>query len=140
MFEKNDKALLLARIIFIVFIGIIAVGSVILGITYAVIYHPAYFLLIFAGWFACFITWVWVRLLLTYLCDIKLIRNKLYGENNANLEVFLKAKNERSNSPEMQRRQSEIQAELEHLQRLLAAGIITAEDYEKRKKELTEGR
>lgn len=40
--------------------------------------------------------WVFGRLYLSYLCDIKLIRNKLYGVGNENLDVFLKTKAERT--------------------------------------------
>ena len=101
MFEKNDKALLTARIIVIVVISIFAVASFVLGIVLA--QDEGYlFLVAVVGWFLCWIMWVVARLYMSYLVDVKLIRNKLYGESNEGLEVFFKAKEELSNSPEMQ--------------------------------------
>ena len=139
MFERNDKALLTTRIIIMVIIGIFAVLSPVMGIVLAVLVHGAMFLLAFVGWFGCWLMWVFARLYLSYLCDVKLIRNKLYGESNDGLEVFLKAKEERSNSPVMQEKRQAINDELEHLEQLLISGVITYEEYEKRKKELTKG-
>lgn len=140
MFERNDKALLTTRKIVMVIIGIFAVAFFVMGIVLAVLVHGALFLTAFLGWFLCWLCWVWARLYMSYLCDIKLIRNKLYGESNEGLEVFLKAREERSNSPEMQAKQAETEAELQHLQQLLSSGVITTEEYEKRKRELTEGK
>ena len=139
MFERNDKALLTTRIIIMVIIEILAVLSLVMGIVLAVLVHGAMFLITFAGWFFCWLLWVFARLYLSYLCDIKLIRNKLYCESNKNLEVFLKAKSERSNSSEMQDKRKAINTELAHLQQLLNAGVITSEEYEKRKNELSKG-
>ena len=99
MFERNDKALLTTRTIVIVIIGIFAVLSLVLGIVLAVEIDGVYFLFAFVGWFFCWLAWVFARLYLSYLCDIKLIRNKLYGESNYGLDVFLKNNGEKSNSP-----------------------------------------
>ena len=140
MFERNDKALLTTRIIVMVTIGIFAVLSLALGIALAVVIEGVYFLIAFAGWFLCWLMWVVARLYMSYLCDVKLIRNKLYGESNTGLEVFLKAKEERSNSIEAKKKQADIEEELKHLQQLLSSGVITTEEYEKRKSELTEGK
>ena len=139
MFERNDKALLTTRIIVMVIIGIFAVLSLVMGIVLAVLVHGAMFLIAFVGWFFCWLLWVFARLYLSYLCDIKLIRNKLYGESNNDLEVFLKAKEERSNSPVMRERKEAVNTELTHLQQLLNSSVITNEEYEKRKNELTKG-
>ncbi len=138
MFERNDKALLTTRIIVMVTIGIFAVAFLALGIALAVLIEGVYFLIAFAGWFLCWVMWVFARLYMSYLCDVKLIRNKLYGESNAGLEVFLKAKEERSDSPEVKARRKATEEELEHLQQLVNSGVITTEEYEKRKRELTE--
>ena len=137
MFKRNDKALRISRIIFIVIIVIIAVLSLVTGIILAVDYEGVYFLFTFVGWFLCWIMWVFTRLYLSYLVDIKLIRNKLYGESNEELEVFLKAKEDRSNSSAMKGKKQSINAELEYLQKLLNSGVITLEEFEKRKEELT---
>lgn len=139
MFERNDRALLTTRIIIMVIIGIFGVLSLVMGIVLAVLIHGALFLTAFVGWFFCWLLWVFARLYLSYLCDIKLIRSKLYGENNNGLEVFLKAKEERSDSPVMQEKKEIVNTELAHLQQLLNSGVITNEEYEKRKSELTKG-
>ncbi|MCH5157313.1 MAG: SHOCT domain-containing protein [Clostridiales bacterium] len=140
MFKRNDKALLTSRIIIMVTIGIIAVLSLVAGILLAVDNESGVYILVtFAGWFLCWIMWVFARLYLSYLVDIKLIRNKLYGENKDVLDVFLKAKEERSNSPVMQENKQMVNAEIEHLQQLLHSGVITLEEYENRKEELTKG-
>lgn len=137
MFERNDRALLITRIIIMVTIAIFAVLSLVMGIVLAVVIDGVYFLFALAGWFACWLLWVGARLYLSYLVDIKLIRNKLYGENNEDLEAFLKNKEERSNSPVMQEKKQAVKSELEHLKQLLNSGVITVEEYEKRKEELT---
>ena len=140
MFERNDRALLTTRIIVMVVIGIFAVLSLAVGIALAVILDGLYFLITPVLWLFCWLGWVVARLYMSYLCDIKLIRNKLYGESNEGLEVFLKAENERSDSPEMQEKREAVEAELQHLQQLLSSGVITTEEYETRKRELTEGK
>lgn len=89
MFERNDKALLTTRKIIMLIIGIFAILSLVMGIVLAVLVHGAMFLLALGGWFVCWLMWVVARLFLSYLVDIKLIRNKLYDEKNTKLEVFL---------------------------------------------------
>lgn len=89
MFERNDKALLTARKIIIFIIVIFAALSLAMGIVLAIQVHGAMFLLALGGWFGCWLMWVVARLFLSYLVDIKLIRNKLYDEKNTKLEVFL---------------------------------------------------
>ena len=133
MFEKNDRALLTARIIIMVAIGILAVGSLAMGIALAVVFEAGVmFLTAFAGWFLCWLTWVFARLYLSYLCDIKLIRNKLYGECNEELEVFLKTIKEQ----EDEEKQAEIEEAKLALEELKENDMITEEEYEEQKKEL----
>ena len=143
MFEKNDKALLIARGIILFVICFLAIAFLVGGIVLAVIINGAFFLVSFAGIiFLCLPIWVFSQLYLSYLCDIKLIRNKLYGVSNTNLEPFLVSSfnddNTRKEIVEMLRKEAETKAELQHLQQLLSSGIITTEEYENRKKELTE--
>lgn len=91
MFDKNDKALLTTRKIAIVVLWICVVGVLVAAIIMAV-EDPIFLLIWPAGWFVCWIMWVAIRLRFSYLCDIKLIRNKLYNVDNDNLKVFLEAK------------------------------------------------
>lgn len=106
MFEKNDRVLLVARIIISFAIFIFAVASLVLGIVLSVVMESgALFLVAFAGWFICLLMSVFSKLLLSYFCDIKLIRNKLYGESNEKLKVFLKSADEDSDNPDSQNKQ-----------------------------------
>ncbi len=106
MFEKNDRILFAAKIIIYIAIFIFAVASLVLGIVLSIVMESsALFLVAFAGWFVCLLMWVFSKLLLSYLCDIKLIRNKLYGESNAKLERFLKDTDKGEASSELPNKQ-----------------------------------
>lgn len=106
MFEKNDRILFAAKIILYFAIFIFAVASLVLGIVLSIVMESSVlFLVAFAGWFVCLLMWVFSKLLLSYLCDIKLIRNKLYGESNAKLERFLKDTDKSEASSELPNKQ-----------------------------------
>lgn len=106
MFEKNDRILFAAKIILYFAIFIFAVASLVLGIVLSIVMESsALFLVAFAGWFVCLLMWVFSKLLLSYLCDIKLIINKLYGESNAKLERFLKDTDKGEASSELPNKQ-----------------------------------
>ena len=85
--------------------------------------------------------WVFARLYLTYLCDIKLIRNKLYGTENDNLKVFLEDTDD-SNGEKDATAQTEsktmedITAQLLELKALLDSGAITQEEFDAEKERL----
>lgn len=130
MFKKNDKALLTIRIITMVVIAIFAVAFFVMGILFAVWIHGAFFLLTFVGWFGCWLMWVFVRLYLSYLVDVKLIRNKLYGESNVDLDVFLKTKEEKKQAVNAT-------TALEHLYQLKISGLISDEEFDKCTDQLT---
>lgn len=131
MFEKNDKQLLTMRIIVNVVICIVAAASILAGIVLSITAENALFLLIAVGGaFLSWLAWVVARLYLTYLCDIKLIRNKLYGIDNDNLKVFL----EWSKTPEQIEEQKRVEAQnaekIAKLETLLDSGVISEEDYQ----------
>ena len=151
MFQKNDSALLTARSIVLVVITLLAVGSFVAGIVLSIVAESALFvLIILGGWFFCWLLWVFARLYLSYLCDIKLIRNKLYGVSNENLAVFLVGKddvatyvsntateNSTETAPEVDengKNVEEIDKKLRALKILLDSGAITQEEYDKKKK------
>ena len=95
MFEKNDGTLFTARVILNVVVWIFVLAGVISGIILLVNESTALGLVMlllvpFMSW----LMWVVARLFLTYLCDIKLIRNKLYGISNDYLKVFLNESND----------------------------------------------
>ncbi len=122
-----------ARTIVLVILIIFAVLSLILGIVLAVVGHWA---LIFIALFFLLLLWLlWVvwNVLLSFLCDVKLIRNKLYDESNDALNVFIKSKEKLEKS-----RSDYVDTQLEYLQELLDAEVITVEEYKQRKRELIE--
>ena len=118
-----------ARTIVLVILIIFAVLSLILGIVLAVVGHWA---LIFIALFFLLLLWLlWVvwNVLLSFLCDVKLIRNKLYDESNDALNVFIKSKEKLEKS-----RSDYVDTQLEYLQELLDAEVITVEEYKQRKR------
>lgn len=94
MFDKNDKTLLKFRIvciaataltaIFGIVFGIVllAQGSLASGFTYL-------FLFPILSWFL----WLVMRLAMSFMCDVKLIRNKMYGTDCEMLKIFLQDDN-----------------------------------------------
>lgn len=82
MLQKYDKVLLIARIISVVWVISLAVGVLAGGIYGAVQIHWAYIFAIPFGWFFVWVLWVFLRLILSFFCDVKMIRNKLYEEKN----------------------------------------------------------
>lgn len=123
MFEKNDKQLLTIRtvidVITILFFVIGIICSIILLVNREI--FPGVFLLVFVP-LCCWLMWLAWRLMMTFLCDVKLIRNKLYGIGNENLKVFLE--------------EDDI---LVLLYNLYAQGILTEEEYLTKKGELLDG-
>ena len=134
MFEQNDKPLLKARIIIIGLLWILAAGALAMGIAYAVLIHGIYILVAPLSWIGLWIIWILARLLLSYFCDIKLIRNKLYGESNDNLSPFL-------GRPKVLKRgdkKEELDEEKLNLKESYETGVIAKEEYIERKNELSE--
>ena len=101
MFQKNDKALISARKICLTFTIILAIAVFVGGIVVMNLDDDtAYFgLLIWAvGAFLTWLSWVFSSLYLSYLADIKLIRNKLYDVKNDALKEFLEEENKQTNN------------------------------------------
>ena len=87
MFDKSDKVLLTFRVLAMVFIIVVflcgIVGGIILCISEQSLVIGILVLVIMP--FLCWFMWLFNRLVVSYLCDIKLIRNKLYGLDNDKL-------------------------------------------------------
>ena len=123
MFEKNDGTLFTARVILNVVVWIFVLAGVISGIILLVNESTALGLVMlllvpFLSW----LMWVVARLFLTYLCDIKLIRNKLYGIDNDYLQAFL--------GGETQEEREEKKADtFAAVYNLYQKGVLTEEEY-----------
>ena len=165
MFEVNDRSLRTVRVILNVVTWIGVIACIVCGIVLSALGMIEMGLpILFVGPFACWLMWVFGRLYLSHLCDIKLIRNKLYGVGNENLDVFLKTKAERTAPaypqggytgadtyrPAAQAPASsgeegkplsmeERTQKLLRLKKLLDAGAITQEEFDREKAKLLNG-
>ena len=74
--------------------------------------------------------WVYVRLLLSHLCDIKLIRNKLYGVDNDNLKVFLEEKFTKRELQEIELIKTQKIEKMAKLKALRDSGALTEKEYQ----------
>lgn len=141
MFDKSDKFLLVAKKIVdvssIVCMVLLFVATVVLSITVSL-----FCLLMSVAMLFCWLAWVGMRLLLAYMCDVKLIRNKLYELDNESLKKLyeedkkikkVKEEEEPELTPEQIEKQYErdekIKLKRERLQGLLDAEIITHEEF-----------
>lgn len=91
MFDKSDKALLTFRVLAMVFIIVVflcgIVGGIILCTSEQSLVTGILVLVIMP--FLCWFMWLLNRLVVSYMCDIKLIRNKLYELDNDKLsDIF----------------------------------------------------
>lgn len=91
MFDKSDKALLTFRVLAMVFIIVVflcgIVGGIILCTSEQSLVTGILVLIIMP--FLCWFMWLSNRLVVSYMCDIKLIRNKLYELDNDKLsDIF----------------------------------------------------
>ena len=137
MFERNDKQLLTVRIITNVVTWIFAVAGIIAGIVLSALGMlesglPILFVVPFLSW----LMWVYVRLHLSHLCDIKLIRNKLYGVDNDNLKVFLEEKLSEEEIEELKRVEMQNTEKLIKLKSLRDSGVITEEEFQQEKEKI----
>ena len=154
MFDKNDKQLKIVRKITFICAIIFAVLGVIAGIilcatedasgTYLTVGILLIVLVPFLSWLA----WVYGSLLLTFLCDVKLMRNKMYGLDNDNLSEFISSPSRAANYPSAQQpagapseqapssSASDSYEMLLRLKKLYDSGALSQEEYEQKKREL----
>ena len=131
MFERNDKQLLTVRIITNVVTWIFAIAGIIAGIVLSALGMlesglPILFVVPFLSW----LMWVYVRLHLSHLCDIKLIRNKLYGVDNDNLKVFLEEKFTKRELQEIELKKKQKIEKMAKLKALRDSGALTEKEYQ----------
>ena len=137
MLKKIDTILLTAKTIKMMLIIICAVASLAVGVSLAVLINWVYFIVIFVGWIFCFLFWDFANLLISFLCDIKLIRNKLYGINNEHLKEFLDSYEGLKTDSNEEIENKTVSVKLALLQILFDDGLINEEEYNRRKDELT---
>ena len=137
MFEKNDKQLLTVRIITNVVTWIFAIAGIVVGIVLSALEMLEIGLpILFVVPFLCWLMWVYVRLHLSHLCDIKLIRNKLYGVDNEYLKVFLEAKLTEEEMQEQKRVETQNAEKIARLKSLRDSGVITEEEFQQEKEKI----
>ena len=96
MFGKTDKFWFLGRIIFYAILILDTIVAVAVPVALAIVGKDGITALyILPGLLGCFILWVFGNLFFSFLLDVKLIRNKLYHEENTNFAGILNdSKNE----------------------------------------------
>ena len=149
MFEKNDKPLFIVRILLIVMCLIIAIGSVITFIVLCCVDGGENIVIglipLFCGPLVAWLMWIFGQLSLNMMCDIKLIRNKLYEEGIESFKPFLEYKT-RADDEEEQDEQpqatpsaantADVTQQLPKLKKLLDEGAITQEEFHAEKAKL----
>lgn len=137
MFDKNDEQLLTVRIITNLVTLIFVIVGIVLGIVFSAMGNieiglPLLLLVPFLSW----LMWVYIHLHLSYLCDIKLIRNKLYGVDNDNLKIFLEAKLTEEEMQEQKRVETQNTEKIARLKSLRDSGVITEEEFQQEKEKI----
>ena len=138
MFEKNDRFLLAAdsitNILFVLFIVACIVAGIVLCVMELVVLGLC---VLFLGSLLMGFMWLITRLLLSFFCDIKLIRNKLYNNKNDGLSDFIEDAEQIKNETELKyKNEIEVKDKLLQLKKLLDSGVITAEEFDREKNNL----
>ncbi len=155
MFEKNDKALFTARVLLIVVCLIFGIGGAIAGIVLCCIDEDMLAIglpLLFCGPFFAWLMWIFGQLSLNMMCDIKLIRNKLYEEGIESFKPFLEYKTSAEDEEEQDEQPqaktatpqatpsaantADVTQQLLKLKKLLDEGAITQEEFDAEKAKL----
>lgn len=134
MFTKNDGIYYFWKKFNDIISIILTCVSVIAGIILACLenYLLVYgLLLIFLGPLFILLQWAILKLLFSFLQDIKYIRNKLYLNDNES-----KNGGENVNTTVETPYDVDQEAEFEQLKSLLDAGVITREEYDQQKKKI----
>lgn len=142
MFNKNDHTLLVIRII----INVVCIAGAILGVIAGIVLSALGAIeiglpILFCLPFLCWIGWLIGRISLTFMADVKFIRNKLYELDNSYLGVFLA--NRTSVAPSSSAAPAEggfdyaaVAQQLMQLKALLDDGTITQEEFDREKAKL----
>lgn len=148
MFEKNDKALFTTRVLLIVVCLLFAIGGVIAGIVLCCIDEDMLAIglpLLFCGPLVAWLMWIFGQLSLNMMCDIKLIRNKLYEEGIESFKPFLEYKTSAEDEEEQDEQPqttpsaantADVTQQLLKLKKLLDEGAITQEEFDAEKAKL----
>lgn len=137
MFEKSDKTLPLLRLTIGILLIVLSVLYLVLGIV-ACVNGAALngVLYIFAALALPVVGWVILSFTLACAADVKIIRNKLYGESNAPIaEYFTAAYKEGENAPlNANDNLGPMLENLKKMKELLDGGVLTKEEFDALKK------
>lgn len=137
MFERNDRSLRRINTIFTVCVWVAGVMSVAVGILATIVLENLwYLLLVFFAPVLLFLIVQFQKLCYSFLCDVKLIRNKLYNESNDGLNDFLMSYKEQIDYLDNKDKIAELEEAKLALKELYEKDMIEKEEYEKQKKEL----
>lgn len=131
MFEYNDGMLLAARIVANVLFAlnsiIALVGGIVLSALSSAIFLLYGLIYILGSW----VIWIIARLILSFICDVKLIRNKLYDQTNNNLAVFTGNNSQADENRHVPHEltSDDIRQKQDKLDTLLYSGVINETEY-----------
>lgn len=142
MFNKNDHTLLIIRII----LNVVCIASAVIGVIAGIVLSALGAIeiglpILFCLPFLCWIGWLIGRLTLTFMADIKFIRNKLYELDNSYLGVFLASRAGAAPSSPAAAAEggpdyAAVAQQLMQLKVLLDDGTITKEEFDREKAKL----
>lgn len=133
MFDANDEVLIKVRCITQVVLIIIAILISVLVIVIAALVSWWYLIALPLFWLFTWLTWLLKDLVFSYMCDVKLIRNKLYGVDNDGLAVFLVQSMNADERQKLIDQEQEIKERLEDLETQKETDKISKEDYSRQK-------
>lgn len=149
MFVKHDKSLSVMRILTKVVFVLLIVGCVAGGIAMIVmgvdgsddeILIVCGILLMPVGIFFAWLAYMAACMGLALFCDVKLIRNKLYGQPNDNLSGFLNAGTQQPRSAEEKTVYvKDVAEQLRELKKLYESGAIGAKEFTEEKERILRG-
>lgn len=127
MFEKMDKELFIARIVYSVGLALGFIALAIYGIVNTIKSGNLSYFFFFTviGGIICFFVWMSVNLFVFMLCDIKLIRNRLYGADNS---IINRITGYSLNLSKQEKESMQNREKQEKLIELYEEGVITKEE------------
>ena len=129
MFDNNDRFLKIASTFLKIAIWFLAIGGVLAFFIMLIIDEDLAgvgFAIMAISCIFAIVLWVFGNLYLSLICDIKLIRNKLYNTNNFNTDIFLSTEDKYKIQSGIKQKEEKIKRYKE----LLEKNLISKEEYD----------
>ena len=114
MFQNNDRFLkTVSTLLTFLVVITICIGVIAFFILLSEDMTGIGFLTLIVSCVSAFFTWLFGNLFLSFLCDVKLIRNKLYDVDNSNLNIFTPIDTEKESKTENENVNNEVNTDNE---------------------------